>query len=131
MADAYQPSGGGHPADKARIYSQTQIGTASHARLVCLLHEHCAGTLRHALGVDPPQRRALLDRAQNILVLLQRSLKLDDTTANGLFHLYDYCYCLCEHDAQAELTNAYMIIDGLYRTFDKLQKRPYSRNVQG
>lgn len=115
-----------HPTDvpPARAYMRTQIETASHQRLICMLHEQCACTLRQAIKVDTPNRRTLLNRVQNIIVILQRALKITDATAKGLFHLYDYCYCLCEQNGTTELTHALSVIDGLQHTFDRLQKRP-------
>ncbi|MBN1306500.1 MAG: flagellar protein FliS [Chitinispirillaceae bacterium] len=109
--------------DTAQYYLRMQIETASHPRLVCMLHEQCCLQLRQALGTDPALRRPLLDRAQNMLILLQRSLKPADAIAKGLFHLYDYCYCLLEHESTAEMIHARGIIDTLRRTFDQLRRR--------
>ena len=108
----------------ARAYMRSQIETASHQRLICMLHEHCVFLLRQSIGTESSLRRPLLDRVQNIIVMLQRALKNTDATANGLFHLYDYCYCLCEQTESAELTHAITIIDGLQETFDRLQRHP-------
>jgi flagellin-specific chaperone FliS len=112
------------PAEPAKSYMRTQVGTASQQRLICILHEQCAYALRQAIGSDTPLRRPYLDKVQNVLVLLQRALKLTDNTAQGLFHLYDYCYCLCEHSGIPELTRALSITEGLRQTFDRLQKHP-------
>ena len=101
-----------------------QIETASIPHLVCMLHEQCALHLRQALRNDSSLRRPLLDRVQNILVLLQRSLKPTDAATKGLYHLYDYCYCLCEHHGDTELTHAGKIIDTLRQTFDELRRNP-------
>ena len=109
--------------DPTQVYLRTQIETASHPCLVCMLHERCCLQLRQALGCDPALRRPQLDRAQNMLVLLQRSLTPADSIAKGLFHLYDYCYCLLEHDTVTELIHAHGIIDTLHRTFDQLRRR--------
>ncbi|MBN1577230.1 MAG: flagellar protein FliS [Chitinispirillaceae bacterium] len=110
--------------DPTQVYLRMQIGTASHQRLVCMLHEQCSLQLRQALEIDPSLRRPPLDRVQNMLVLLQRSLKPADATAKGLFHLYDYCYCLLEHDTATELIHARGIIDTLRQTFDQLRRHP-------
>ncbi len=112
------------PNDEIRVYSRTQIETASQPKLICMLHDQCVLQLRHARSIDQSLRRPLLDRVQNMLVILQRSLKITDATSQSLFHLYDYCYCLLEYDARDELTNAQRIIDTLRQTFEELQKHP-------
>lgn len=103
---------------------RTQLETASHQRLICMLHEQCAFLLRQAIGADASLRRPLLDRVQNITVLLQRALKNTDATARGLYYLYDYCYCICEQTGATGLTHALAVIEGLRQTFDRLQKHP-------
>ena len=108
----------------AQTYHRMQIETASIPSLVCMLHEQCALHLRQAMGSDSPLRRSLLDNVQNMLVLLQRSLKPIDAIAKGLYHLYDYCYCLCEHESKTELEHAVKIIDTLRWTFDELRRNP-------
>ena len=104
-------------------YTRMQVETASHARLVCLLHNQCVLHLRQA-ELTESSRRDQLNRAQNILVLLQQSLKNTDATSRTLFHLYDYCYCLLEKGNDSEIINAGAILDILRQTFDHLQKHP-------
>lgn len=109
-------------AARAQTYHRVQIETAPIAHLVCMLHDQCALHLRLAMRSDSPLRRRLLDRVQNILVLLQRSLDPIDAPAKSLYHLYDYCYCLCEHESPTELGHAASIINTLRKTFNELKR---------
>jgi flagellin-specific chaperone FliS len=108
--------------DSMHQYIRLQIETASQQRLVCLLHEHCTVTLQQALKTAEKQRRPLLDKVQNMLVILQRAIDIKDATSKTLFHLYDYCYCRLEHVSTTEISNALGIIDKLRHMFDYLRK---------
>jgi flagellin-specific chaperone FliS len=101
-----------------------QIETASQPRLICILHDQCALQLRHVLSGELKDHRTLLDKSQNILVLLQRSLKQTDATSRSLFHLYDYCYCMLEKDDPDAIEKTLGIINTLRLTFKQLRKRP-------
>ena len=105
-------------------YTKLQIETASQRRLICMLHEQCVVQLRQALQTNDTLRRQLLDKVQNILVILQRSLKLNDATSKSLFHLYDYCYCKLERDTAPDISNTMNILDILRQTFNQLLKHP-------
>ena len=111
------------PPDPIDTYSRMRIETASHAGVVCLLHDQCVLHLRQAKLSDAGRRNAL-DRAQNILVFLQHTLKETDATSRSLFHLYDYCYCLLETGSDREIANAYSLLNMLRQTFNYLQKHP-------
>ena len=101
------------PADSVQAYTRMQIETASKPRLVCMLHEQCVTLLRQSMHVDQPIRRQVFNKVQNLLVVLQRSLALTDATAQSLFHLYDYCYCLLEDESTTASERACTIIDTL------------------
>jgi flagellin-specific chaperone FliS len=111
------------PPGPIATYSRMQIETASHARLVCILHEQCSLRLRQARQTAG-SRRVLLDNIQNMLIVLQQSVKKTDATSRTLLHLYDYCYCLLEEEGSAGIDNVISIIDPLRQTFDHLQKHP-------
>ena len=110
-------------SDPIDTYSRMRIETASHARVVCLLHDRCALQLRQAKQA-PDERRAILDKAQNILVLLQHAIERNDATSRSLYHLYDYCYCLLENGGDREIANAYSLMNTLRQTFNYLQRHP-------
>ncbi|MBN1760134.1 MAG: flagellar protein FliS [Chitinispirillaceae bacterium] len=109
--------------DPFDTYSRMRIETASHSRVVCMLHDRCALQLRQAKQF-PDERRAMLDKTQNILVLLQHALKQTDATSRSLYHLYDYCYCLLESGSDREIANAYTLLNTVRQTFNYLQKHP-------
>lgn len=109
--------------DPIDTYSRMRVETASHSRIVCMLHDRCAMQLRQ-IRQGNDEKRKLLDRTQNILVLLQHSLKKNDATSRSLYHLYDYCYCLLESGTSSEITNAYALLNTLRQTFNYLQKHP-------
>ena len=110
-------------SDPIDTYSRMRIETASHARIVCMLHDQCALQLRLAKQ-SGETRRSMLDRAQNILVLLEHALKMTDATSRSLYHLYDYCYCLLETGGDREIVNAHSLLSTLRQTFNYLQKHP-------
>ena len=109
--------------DPIDTYTRMRIETASHARIICMLHDQCALHLRQAKLSDAT-RRDHLDRAQNMLVMLQRALKETDATSRSLYHLYDYCFCLLENGGNREIANAYSLLNTLRQTFNYLQKHP-------
>lgn len=109
--------------DSATTYHRMQIETASKQKLICMLHEQCTFHLRHAAHDTSAERRQLLDKAQNILALLQRSVILTDATAQGLFYLYDYCYGLLDRGEPDDIVNAERIMTQLHNTLSMLQKR--------
>ncbi len=109
-----------------REYTRLQVETAPVSGLVCMLHSRCAVLLRQALLDERAFRRPVLDKAQNILALLQRSLKGNDATSRTLFHLYDYCYCRLEGEIAMELEHALAIIESLAEVFDNLRKRRWT-----
>ena len=94
----------------ARKYASMQIQTASNSRVICMLHEKCVNLIQKVVETDSPADRLLLDRAQNILAELERVLVIDDDLSQGLFYLYDYCYCLLEKDSKDEYRNAVSIM---------------------
>lgn len=108
--------------DSANTYQRMQIETASKQKLICMLHEQCTFHLRHAIHDTSENQRPLLDKAQNILALLQRSVILTDATAQGLFYLYDYCYGLLNRGEPDNIGNAERIMTQLHNTLSTLQK---------
>ena len=109
--------------DPFDTYSRMRVETASHARVICMLHDRCTMQHRQARQ-ETDHTRDLLDRTQNILVLLQHSLKQTDATSRSLYHLYDYCYCLLESGSDREIANAYTLLNTVRQTFNYLQKHP-------
>ena len=109
--------------DPIDTYARMRVETASHSRVVCMLHDRCTMQLRQARQ-ENNGKRELLDKTQNILVLLQHSLKQSDATSRSLYHLYDYCYCLLESGTASEIANAYSLLNMLRQTFNYLQKHP-------
>ena len=108
--------------DLTRLYEQMQIRTASAPRRICILHEKSVYLIQQALGADGEIQRSLLNRAQNILATLERSLIVDDKVSEGLFCLYDYCYCNLESTEIDKLTAAIAILSQLRDTFHYLYK---------
>jgi flagellar biosynthetic protein FliS len=87
------------PTDVALQYSRMQLETATHPRLIWMLHAKCAQLLRQAaLAGAAVERRMLVTRVQNLLAELEACLKITDEVSKGLFYLYDYCYCLLDTD---------------------------------
>lgn len=106
----------------ATHYRQMQIGTASHSKAICMLHQRCMQLIE--LGRrNPGEQRENLDKAQNILAQLQRVLDKNDEVSESLFLLYDYCYALLERGAPNECRNALTIIRHLTFTFRALSRR--------
>ena len=106
----------------AKHYGQMQVQTASHRKSVWMLHHRCVQFIESALD-DPVERRANLDRAQNIIAQFQAVLNIDDRTSESLFLLYDYCYVLLERGAGEDCRNAGQIIKYLADTFQLLLRR--------
>ena len=104
-------------------YAKVQIETATTRRAVCMLHEKCVQFIGAALDT-PAERPVLLAKSQNILSQLQMSLRMDDSVAEGLFLLYDYCYAALERARDKDVMSAGKIMAVLRDTFKYLAKRP-------
>jgi flagellar biosynthetic protein FliS len=105
-------------------YSRIQIQTASHARVICMLHEKCEQLIRDTINNEETTSRTQLDHAQNIIVQLERSLKNGDQVSKSLYLLYDYCYCSLESGNTQDSRKALQVITTLKDTLNRLNKRP-------
>ncbi|HEX2959167.1 MAG TPA: flagellar protein FliS [Chitinispirillaceae bacterium] len=105
-------------------YSRIQVQTATHARVICMLHEKCEQLIRYAIYSEDQNGRLQLDRAQNIIVQLERSLIIVDQVSRSLYLLYDYCYCALESGTVSDSKKALQVITALKDTFTILNKRP-------
>ncbi|GEM_PF-1470198 len=109
--------------ERLRLYRAARIETASLGRLLSILHEECCLRIKEAIAGGTGAGRRSLDRAQNALALLQRSLlSVDESDAagQGLFHIYGYCYGLLENGSQDDLENALDLVDSLRALFGEL-----------
>jgi len=113
------------PTGSVNDYSRLQIETASQSRLICMLHEQSCILLQLAADSSPQERRVILDKVQNIVILLQRSLVITDATSQSMYHLYDYCFCQLEQEADASIEHSLRILRTLRETFNQLHKRQY------
>jgi flagellar biosynthetic protein FliS len=105
-------------------YTRIQVQTATHARVICMLHEKCEQLIRLAISSDDRDRRLQLDHAQNIIAQLERSLVDGDQVSRSLYLLYDYCYCSLEGGDASSFRKALQVIVSLRDTFSLLNKRP-------
>jgi flagellin-specific chaperone FliS len=110
-------------SELAEHYVKMQIDTAPRRRIVYLLHEKCVYDVQKALRFAD-RRRELLDRAQNILSQLQRSLVVDDTVSQSLYYLYDYCYVRLETGGVNDIMDVLGILRPLRDTFHTLLFNP-------
>lgn len=104
-------------------YSRIQVQTATHARVICMLHEKCEQLIRQTIDREDPDSRSHLNNAQNIIVQLERSLADNDQISKSLYLLYDYCYCSLESGISADSRKALQVISSLKETFNRLNKR--------
>lgn len=104
-------------------YSRIQVQTANHARAICMLHEKCEQLIRLAISSDDQKGRLQLDRAQNIIAQLERSLSEGDQISRSLYLLYDYCYCSLESGIASDSRKALQVISSLRDTFTILNKK--------
>ena len=109
-------------ADKSKYYARVQIETSPKPRLICMLHDKCVQLIRRYLEGNGGASQTLLINAQNILAQLERSLKQSDDVSEGLFYLYDYCYCQIEKSDTASLNSALNIMTNIRDTFENLLK---------
>jgi flagellar biosynthetic protein FliS len=105
-------------------YSRIQVQTATHARVICMLHEKCEQLIRLAISSEDQNSRMQLDHAQNIIVQLEMSLADGDQVSRSLYLLYDYCYCSLESGDVSGSRKALHVITSLKDTFNFLNKRP-------
>jgi len=109
------------PTDIASHYTKIQIETASRPKQISMLHNKCVGLIKLARKEkESPQKRVLLDKAQNILVQFQSALRMEDELSNSLYYLYDYSYLLLEHGSEENCRIAIDIMAVLQETFNKL-----------
>jgi flagellar biosynthetic protein FliS len=107
-----------------QYYSKIQVQTATHARLICMLHEKCEQLIRQTIDRGDSDSRSRLDHAQNIIVELERALDDSDQVGKSLYLLYDYCYCSLETGTSYDSRKALQVISSLRETFNRLNKRP-------
>lgn len=98
-------------------YFNIQVMTASASKTVCFVHEQCVFLLHQALAATPDIRRPILNKVQNLIVLLERSLIISDPTSKSLLLLYDYCYSQLEIESDRHCMNTLKIIEPLHATF--------------
>jgi flagellar biosynthetic protein FliS len=108
--------------DRTKLYAQVQIDTSTQPRLICMLHEKCVQLIRVHIDNNSPHQTSNSIQAQNILAQLERSLKQDDEVADGLFYLYDYCYCQLEKADKKSSTSAMSIMSQVRDTFERLSR---------
>jgi flagellin-specific chaperone FliS len=100
-----------------------QLRTATHPRIVWMMHSRAALWIRQSALFEMPHRRNLLARAQNLLAELESSLKVTDDLSRGLFYLYDYCYLLLETNDPRDHLLALRVMSILGDAFGILLKR--------
>lgn len=113
------------PTGSVRDYTRMQFETASQSRLICIVHEQSCVILQQAAVCDTQLRRPLLNKVQNIIILLQRSLVINDATSQSMYHLYDYCFCQLENDDDNAIEHTLRILRTLRETFNQLHKRQF------
>lgn len=104
-------------ADIAGRYALMQLRTATHPRIVWMMHSRAVLWIRQSSLFGMPHRRNLLSRAQNLLAELERSLNVTDDLSKGLFCLYDYCYLLLETNNPADHALAQRVMSILSTAF--------------
>ena len=110
---------GTSPPEIARHYAHMNIVTSAMPRVIYLLHERCLLLIQKSLHSEQPQRQ-YLDKAQNIIVELERALKIEDSIAESMFYLYDYCYVRLDSMDSSEHEHALAIMKDLRNTFYSL-----------
>ena len=97
-------------------YKKIQIQTASHEKIICMLHERCYELMQKALNSKSVfERHEYICKAQNILVQLQKSLINTDSVSQGLFYIYDFVYLLLQKERQNQS------LGSAIRVFNKIQ----------
>ena len=89
----------------SRHYLRMQVETAPRSKQLVMLHERCVLLAKESMALSGPQRRSTLNTAQNIIALLQRSLRINDEVSQSLFYVYDYAYSLLETGGNEECRN--------------------------
>ncbi len=110
-------------ADIAGRYALMQLRTATHPRIVWMMHSRATLWIRQSALFDMPHCRNLLARAQNLLAELESSLRVSDDLSQGLFYLYDYCYLLLETNEPKDHLLAVRVLSILGDAFGLLLKR--------
>jgi flagellar biosynthetic protein FliS len=106
----------------AKIYERTRISTSSNPRIIYMLHCKCVQLIQQSL--EDVEHRTMLIRAQNIIAELEHALIIEDELSQGLFYIYDYCYCLLETDNLLHKQHAISTLCILRDTFGQLLKEP-------
>jgi flagellar biosynthetic protein FliS len=107
----------------AQLYQRIQIETAGKGKLVTILHEKCVSLIREAFLQSEKNRRETLDKAQNILALLQRSLRIEDEVSQSIFYIYDYAYILVEHGSPEDCQKALQVFCFVSDTLGRILRR--------
>jgi flagellin-specific chaperone FliS len=85
-----------------------------------MLHERCVELIMMARLASARQRRAYLDKTQNIFSQLQATLLVEDELSRGLFYLYDYSYALLQRGTWQDMAHVLAIVRTLRDTFRQL-----------
>lgn len=107
-------------SDVANHYSTMQISLASRQKQLCMLHDKCVEHILAASMQNGADKRARLDKAQNILAQFQAALRVKDDISQSLFYLYDYSYVLLEEDNNENCRKALSVMRVLRDTFKAL-----------
>ena len=111
-------------AEIASYYSRMEIETSASPRIIWILHAKSVQILRQARATpDLIKQRNQLNVVQNILAQLETSLKVNDELSQGLFYLYDYCYCLLETEEENKHAIALNILTMFRDTFRILLRK--------
>jgi flagellin-specific chaperone FliS len=104
----------------AEHYTRVQILTASRQKQIAMMHEKCVVDIARAMDESGPQRKKLLDNAQNILAQFQSALRIEDNVSEGLFYIYDYAYMLLERGEDSDCVKAVEVLSVIRDTFKAL-----------
>ncbi|MDG5815080.1 flagellar protein FliS [Chitinispirillales bacterium ANBcel5] len=102
-----------------RQYEIMQITTPGAARLICLLHEKAVYFIKKGMIINSTQ---MISKAQNLIAVLDMSLRDVDEVSSLLHNLYSYSYHLLDKKDRASLKNACLIMNHLKVTFCTLSR---------
>ena len=111
------------PHEKTRNinrYDTLRIRTSSAKSLICYIHAKAASLIKK--GMEETSRRDI-EKAQNLIFLLELAVNKTEDASKVLANLYAYCYYSLEKADRPGIIAAKKIMETLSNTFNQLAKR--------
>lgn len=110
----------GNNNKNVREYDSIRVKTSSLKGLICFMHSRMLSLIKS--GIEEGSRRDI-ERAQNLVFLLELAVTKNEDASKVLADLYAYSYYLLEKADAHSMVIARKILETLSGTFDALARQ--------